>query len=144
MYNKVAYSKEGKQILDLFDSMPSWDRIELLNYIAFHKLEYGEYYDTFIKDTEYDYTANEEQVDIVAEIINKGMEDDALEAIDDEKIVNYICDNEMIGEVLDTELDEGKIADALNELSSLKLYSVLNNLAIRTNKVELDAKLLKA
>ncbi len=100
MYNEVAYSKEGKQILDLYEKMTPWDRIELMSYIAFHLMSGEEYYDSFIKDTVYDNTVNEEQADIVCEVINQELENDVLDAMDNDKIVRYVCNNGLIEDIL--------------------------------------------
>lgn len=143
MDNSIAYTKEGKQILEIYENMTPWDRNELMNYIAFHKMSGDEYYDSFIKDTEYDRTVNEDEADIVSEVINQDLEEDVLGAIDDSKIVEYVCNHEIIDEVLKEELDEEVIAKALNELDGMKLHSVLCKLSLISKKVEIGQLELK-
>ena len=142
MYNKVAYSKEGKQILDIFDQMTPWDRVELMDYIANNKMSSEEYYNAFIQHTQYDNT-EEGEVDVIAEVTNQGLEGDALDAIGIDRIADYVCDNEMIGDVLEKEDDGEAIAKALKDLSGPKLYSVLCKLSIMTSKVEIGKLELK-
>ena len=125
MYNEVAYSKEGKEILDLYEKMTPWDRIELMSNIAFHLMSGEEYYDSFIKDTEYDNTVNEEHADIVSEVINQDLEDDVLDAIDNDKIVKYVCDNGLIEDLLKEKYGEETVTNALNELSVEKMYNII-------------------
>lgn len=143
MDNSIAYKKEGKQILEIYENMTPWDRNELMNYIAFNKMSGDEYYDSFIKDTEYDRTVNDEQADIVSEVINQDLEEDVLGAIDDSKIVEYVCNHEMIGDILKEEFSEEAIAKALEELDGNKLYCILCKLSIRSKKVEIGKVELK-
>ena len=143
MYSDIAYSKEGKQILETYEKMTPWDKIEIMNYIALHLMSGDEYYDSFIKDTEYDRTVNDDQADIITEVINQDLGEDVLDAMDNQKIVEYVCNRELIGDVLKEELSEETIANALEELEGNKLYSILCKLSIGSKKVEIGELELK-
>jgi len=143
MYNKVADSPEGKQILEIYDKMTPWDRLELMEYIGFHVMTGDEFFHTFIQDSQYDGSNEENQDDVVFEVINQGLEEDMLNTMLDSKITEYVCNHEMIGDVLKKEFSEEAIAKALEELDGNKLYSVLCKLSICSKKVEIGKVELK-
>lgn len=143
MYNKVADSPEGRQILEIYDKMTPWDRLELMEYIGFHVMTGDEFFHTFIQDSQYDGSNEENQVDVVFEVINQGLEEDMLNTMLDSKITEYVCSHEMIGDVLKEEFSEEAIAKALEELDGNKLYNVLCKLSICSKKVEIGNVELK-
>ena len=143
MYNKVADSPEGRQILEIYNKMTPWDRLELMEYIGFNVMTGDEFFHTFIQDSQYDGSNEENQVDVVSEVINQELEEDVLDAMDNQKITEYVCENEMIGDVLKEELSEEAIAKALEELYGNKLYCILCKLSIRSKKVKIGKVELK-
>lgn len=140
MSKEIAYTKEGKQIIDIYEKMTPWDRVELMEYIAFNVMT-GDEYNAFIGSD--DNKSDDEDFDPISEVINQDLEDDMLNVIDDDIIVRYICNNLLIDKVLKTETDEEAISYALSKLPSSKLYGVLCKLSIMTNKVEIGKLELK-
>lgn len=140
MSKEIAYTKEGKQIIDIYKKMTPWDRVELMEYIAFHVMT-GDEYNAFIGSD--DNKSDDEDFDPISEVINRELEDNMLNAIDDDVITRYICNNQLIDKVLKKEIDEEAISDALSKLPSSKLYGVLCKLSIMTNKVEIGQLELK-
>lgn len=83
----IQYSKEGKEIIDKFNDLTSWDKGELIKYLADKVMTEEEIEKYFIEGMGYVYY---DSLDLPQEIIDNNQEDEVLDKMDDQAICEHL------------------------------------------------------
>ncbi len=87
MPTPIQYKKECKEIIDKFNDLTSWDKGELIKYLADKAMTEEEIEKYFIEGMGYVYY---ESLDLPQEIIDNNQEDEVLDKMDDQSICEYL------------------------------------------------------
>lgn len=119
----VEYKKEGKEIIEKVDNLTSWERIELVKYLA----------DKYLSNEEFEEMIHlygyikEEDIDPVQDVIDNGLEMEVLEHLTDEEITDYLIDTgNGARDILEYMLDRSNYDDIADSLQSMNRSDFIN------------------
>ena len=85
--NNIIYRPEGKAILDAFNNLLPWEKGEMIKILVENEMSWNEIEKYFIEGSGY---VKYDELDLVKEIFNNGLEDEVMEEIDDWQIIEYL------------------------------------------------------
>jgi len=122
------YSKESQEIFKLFDNLTSWDKADMIKYLSTKHMTWEEIEKYFIEGSGY---VRWEDVDLVKEVINEGLENEVLDEMDERDICDYLLRGWNAKENIQQMLRDGDtedIADAISDLSDYSIKEIFENI----------------